>query len=967
MRRPRAVVSGFVLAALIVVPGAAHVPPPDLSDPLVGPSPSPTPNADSTPGHTAKAVVSPEAGGEEEPRDATRARGMRVKEVNDHGDPSCEDGEVTVDGNWTSIRVPAFPEGQPQRVRSYAIDPVTPERLYVTNGMVILASHDGGCTWDLSYPGEPSAVDDVVSGLPVLGGTIDNVGNLVVVPGEPGRPHRVLATKAGPGGESGADYASAGVLVSPDDGRSWRLATTGLPPIPYPYSMSQPTVTASGTAYMWVAHSPGPWALYRSSDAGDSWTRVGQDAAPLSGDPRGGRTLAVDPDSPQTLWAGASSLARSDDGGETWTTIDDDAINAPVSGIDVLAVEGQSSHIAVAHGAGVSVSRDGGRTWFLTPGAPFQFNVVTVAHRGSPKELMAVARTRSSEALLYGYDEASRGWLLVPGSDQRPFTTPFDLNPDGADPPAVYGLSPPWSEAHPDFATLEKYTGPTAPDPGRLFDGNRGQGGSQGCPPRQPTIADRWTEQVPVGSAPIYVSNFDTGQLVRYDRFGNAEVVGLLPWATEGMALDPLGRVVIAGRWENRIYRFDGDTCTPEVVSRDVSTNEGPSFGPDGTLYISNNNANDIYAFPAPVVPFTEPERIWDFPPGLPYFIEDTKVAPPESPYAGDVFVLFEFGGVGRLRKTPTGWQRMDDFIPRWPSPAELSRLGVPADACVRDRGFGPTPIVDSVGMAFLPDGSLIVPIMACDGVVLKYAPDGGGYELFAFFDDRRLELGKVDATPDGYVFIGAGRRFNCGGDARLIRLDPNGRRLTPDFTQHLTCAVGIAVPHAFLSPSAPGPPKVPPVLSNKTPDNKPEQLLVPRPEVPVRGAAVAPLLPANPPPQPNPGPAPVPAPVPAPAPAPAQAPASAQAGQPQAIPVPQQQEQPQPAVVRAANHIRERLAMEYQMVRRDSVRDPLDAVKLGLNIGVVSLIALFGVVSLRVARARTQIHRAFSSERRRR
>ena len=51
---------------------------------------------------------------------------------------------------WYSVKVPAFPSG-PQLISDYAVEPLVSERLYVTNGQVVMRSSDSGCHWSQSY------------------------------------------------------------------------------------------------------------------------------------------------------------------------------------------------------------------------------------------------------------------------------------------------------------------------------------------------------------------------------------------------------------------------------------------------------------------------------------------------------------------------------------------------------------------------------------------------------------------------------------------------------------------------------------------------------------------------------------------------------------------------------------------------------------------------------------------------
>lgn len=52
--------------------------------------------------------------------------------------------------DWYSIKVPHFPSGT-GLMTDYAVEPLVPERLYVSNGEVVMRSQDSGCHWVLAY------------------------------------------------------------------------------------------------------------------------------------------------------------------------------------------------------------------------------------------------------------------------------------------------------------------------------------------------------------------------------------------------------------------------------------------------------------------------------------------------------------------------------------------------------------------------------------------------------------------------------------------------------------------------------------------------------------------------------------------------------------------------------------------------------------------------------------------------
>lgn len=182
---------------------------------------------------------------------------------------------------WTFFHEP-FAAGH---VHGFAIHPDRPERIFagVEQGALIY-TRDGGDTWDEALVGR-------------------DVHRVAV---DPADPDRVLAA------------TGRGLHVSPDAGRSWDdvddLDGSYVHAIVF-----DPTDPDRVYAY---AHEDGS-PVYRSEDAGDSWTDAG-DALPAA---RPADTLRLHPDDPETLVYvgdvddGGSRVFVSTDRGEEWSAI----------------------------------------------------------------------------------------------------------------------------------------------------------------------------------------------------------------------------------------------------------------------------------------------------------------------------------------------------------------------------------------------------------------------------------------------------------------------------------------------------------------------------------------------------------------------------------------------------------------------------------------------------------------------
>jgi len=109
-----------------------------------------------------------------------------------------------------------------------------------------------------------------------------------------------------------------------------------------------------------------PAALYRSEDAGRSWTRL---AVPFATQCRAVERPRVtqiifDPNDPLAVWAGVEidGVYRSTDGGKTWAKRTEGLISDDIHGLAVVRENGRRKLFATTN-KGLHVSLDGGDTW----------------------------------------------------------------------------------------------------------------------------------------------------------------------------------------------------------------------------------------------------------------------------------------------------------------------------------------------------------------------------------------------------------------------------------------------------------------------------------------------------------------------------------------------------------------------------------------------------------------------------
>src|SRR5439155_9342307 len=132
----------------------------------------------------------------------------------------------------------------------------------------------------------------------------------------------------------------------------------------------------SNRIYAWVTAAASAAGIYRSDDAGASWTRVNSESRVWS---RGEdfANIRVDPSNPDIVYAANTSTYRSTDGGRTFT-----AFKGAPGGDDYHTIwinPGNPRIILLASDQGAIISVNRGQTWsswYNQPTAQF-YHVVT--------------------------------------------------------------------------------------------------------------------------------------------------------------------------------------------------------------------------------------------------------------------------------------------------------------------------------------------------------------------------------------------------------------------------------------------------------------------------------------------------------------------------------------------------------------------------------------------------------------
>ncbi|TAL20701.1 MAG: hypothetical protein EPN99_08970, partial [Frankiales bacterium] len=319
--------------------------------------------------------------------------------------PGC-DG-VRTDGAWTVVASPELPQrpvdtaraADPdstsgRQISAYAVDRERRERLYVTNGVAVLRSSDGGCSWEevFSPPAVPS---------PELPFTAQDavVVDVLVPVGGGGRVHLLVQA-----GGTGRPY----VLTSPDGRAPYAAAGSGLPPTADTCTTSLArrcrlqSAPSDPDRLLLTLTGPAPLQatgrLLVSDDAGATWSArpnpdPGQQQAALP------RTLyeqlAVDPFDADRLYALVSEILwQSGDFGRSWRRLDVRDGVRDLSLLDVARQQGMPARVrtfqpgAFGGDPGLLESRDGGEEFRLRPALDLLGDLTSVAHGADLDELV---------------------------------------------------------------------------------------------------------------------------------------------------------------------------------------------------------------------------------------------------------------------------------------------------------------------------------------------------------------------------------------------------------------------------------------------------------------------------------------------------------------------------------------------------------------------------------------------------
>jgi hypothetical protein len=190
------------------------------------------------------------------------------------------------------------------------------------------------------------------------GGTWDNTG-LVSVTGLAIDPQTPTTLYAGISGGCGMDGCSQmGVFKSTDGGGTWNTCLSGdtgpLSVNALAIDPQTPTTVYAGASGGCSSYGCGPMSVFKSTDGCSTWheTSLPLDAGNIN-------ALAIDPLMPTTLYAGSGNgVFKSTDGGITWNTFSTGLPDLPVRALAIDPIEPRRVH-AGTEGGGVFTIEQG--------------------------------------------------------------------------------------------------------------------------------------------------------------------------------------------------------------------------------------------------------------------------------------------------------------------------------------------------------------------------------------------------------------------------------------------------------------------------------------------------------------------------------------------------------------------------------------------------------------------------------
>ncbi len=329
----------------------------------------------------------------------------------------------SVDGGL-SWEVSGLPNRSPADNHAIAVDPSSPDTIYIGGGGVA-KSTDGGATWvGLRGPVDP------VSGVDLL----NHVRAIVI---SPTSPTTILV-----------GTAWAGVFRTEDGGQSWERTNSGLGLAPFSSDMPAPdlAIDSFGTIFAAAAGPSIGGGVFSSRDGGSTWaaTSKGITSTQVS-------SIAVTPTRSHTVFTSYLGFVyRTTDSGMTWTRDQAGLPGRQVGAVGISPANPDQAFAAVKpnpDGSGQPIfgSSDGGRTWTPTAAAFGGYSTALVVTPGASPTILAGPDLGSGEFGRFGlgvYRSVNLGasWTFA-FLDPVEMPQLADLAVDPRDPAIVYATT----------------------------------------------------------------------------------------------------------------------------------------------------------------------------------------------------------------------------------------------------------------------------------------------------------------------------------------------------------------------------------------------------------------------------------------------------------------------------------------------------------------------------------------------
>jgi photosystem II stability/assembly factor-like uncharacterized protein len=311
---------------------------------------------------------------------------------------------------------------QSDTIVSIAVHPTNPGILYVATNESVYKSRDAGSTWtrmatDLSSYRVLSLALDPLHPASVYAGTMGDA-----VYKSPDGGQRWIAHNGGlkehisvvnrfvfDPRDSETVYAATtvGVFRSTDGGRLWEDRMAGMKEVHIVF-----TITLDPTRpHVFYAGTTG--GAYRSMDGTATWKKINNGLIPAeildASMSLGVSTIAVDPRSPGTVYAGTNNgLFKSTDMGDTWNRIGSSLSDQYISS---LIIDPANPRTLYAGGrAGIQKSTDGGQTWQAMNEGLETLNIRTIVMSPLDPNLLYAGTNGSG---LYRSADGARTWTRL--------------------------------------------------------------------------------------------------------------------------------------------------------------------------------------------------------------------------------------------------------------------------------------------------------------------------------------------------------------------------------------------------------------------------------------------------------------------------------------------------------------------------------------------------------------------------